>query len=629
MPTRAYSLLEIKSVDAERRVIAGVATTPSPDRMGDVIEPLGVTFKNPLPLLLFHDTRQPVGQTKFKKPTTDGIEFEATIATIDEPGTLKSRTDEAWQSIKAGLIQGVSIGFRPIEMSFMDSGGVHFLETEVVELSLVTIPANAQASIHTIKSIDQAAMGQNSPGDSGLRVVKALKDAAPMTIAEQITQWNNSRAPKKERMDALMSEAATKGVTLDQAQAEEYDTLRDEIKAIDAHVERLKSAESLNVSTATPITQTTTAPNPQTKASELRGGQVSVSVKSNLPKGTAFVRYACALAVCRGNRFEAAEYAKRWDDSTPEVSLAIKAAVNPGTTVEPAWAAPLVAVTPLANEFMELLRPKTLIGRIENLRRVPFNSSAGIQIGGGTYGFVGEGAPKPVGNLQMTSATLPIAKAAGIIVISQELARLSSPSAEMVVRNDMVKGMAELIDGKFIDPTNAGTSGVEPASITNAAVSIGSAGTSGANAETDFKNLVGSMVSANQNINGLVLIMSETNALNLSLARTTNGEFMFPNLSINGGSIGGVPVITSQKAGTTVALVSPQDILLADDGGVNIDISTEAAVEMNTTPTSPVTGSVTLVSLWQNNLIGLRAERFINWKRARLAGVRYTTATYV
>ena len=44
MMDRAYSVLTIKSVDADRRVITGIATTPTPDRHGDIIEPLGVTF---------------------------------------------------------------------------------------------------------------------------------------------------------------------------------------------------------------------------------------------------------------------------------------------------------------------------------------------------------------------------------------------------------------------------------------------------------------------------------------------------------------------------------------------------------------------------------------------------------
>jgi HK97 family phage major capsid protein len=252
-----------------------------------------------------------------------------------------------------------------------------------------------------------------------------------------------------------------------------------------------------------------------------------------------------------------------------------------------------------------------------------------IQTGGGTYTWVGEGAPKPVGNLQFTSATLGIAKAAGIIVISEELAKLSTPSAEATVRNDMLKGMANYLDTQFIDPTIAAVTNVSPGSITNGAVSVGSVGTSAANFETDFKAMIGSLLTANQQISGgVVIIMSQTNALALSMARTTNGDRYFPDLSMNGGSILGIPVLVSQVAGATVTIVVPSEILFADDGGVNIDVSREASVEMNTAPTSPVAAGTVLVSLWQQNLVGLRAERFINWKRARLNAVRYTNQSY-
>jgi len=624
---RAYALLTVKAVDDDRRVITGLATTPEPDRMGDIIEPLGVSFKNPLPLLLFHDARQPVGQTKFNKPTAAGIEFEATIANIAEPGTLKTRTDEAWQSIKAGLIQGVSIGFRPTEMAYMDSGGVHFLETEVVELSLVTIPANAQASIHTIKSLDQAATGRHSPGATGSPVVTALKGAKHMTIAEQIATWNNTRAPKKDRMDALMADSAKSGVTLDTAQAEEYDTLKLEIKSIDEHVARLREAESLNASTATPVAGVTTVQ----KAGETRGGSVNVSVKANVPKGTAFTRFVMAKIAGKNSLSDAIRFVedrKDWMDQTPEVLLMLKAAVNPGTIAEPAWAAPLAVQQPF-NDFLELLRPETLIGKIPGLRRVPFNISMPIQTGGGTYAWVGEGAPKPVGNLQFASVTLGIAKAAGIIVISEELAKVSTPSAEGVVRNDMIRGMAQYLDQQFITPTVAAVTNVSPASITNLANGYATAGTSGDNARTDIKKAITLLTQANYPISETVLIMSEANAFALSTALTTNGVPVNPQMSAKGGTILGIPTVTSQAAGGVVALVHAPSILFADDGGVNIDVSREASVEMDTAPTSPISASSAYVSLWQANLIGLRAERFINWKRARTTAVVYTTATYI
>jgi hypothetical protein len=44
---------------------------------------------------------------------------------------------------------------------------------------------------------------------------------------------------------------------------------------------------------------------------------------------------------------------------------------------------------------------------------------------------------------------------------------------------------------------------------------------------------------------------------------------------------------------------------------------------------SPADATTVYVSLWQNNLVGLRAERFINWKRGLDAAVKYVSgATY-
>lgn len=152
---RAYSILAVKAVEDDQRVITGIATTPSVDRSGDVIEPLGVKYKNPLVLLHQHDHDRPIGTVKFKRPTADGIEFEARIPKIDEPGPLKDRVDTAWGEVKSGLVRAVSIGFRPLEYSFIDNGGIRFSEIEVFELSLVSIPAQADAVITAIKSVDQ------------------------------------------------------------------------------------------------------------------------------------------------------------------------------------------------------------------------------------------------------------------------------------------------------------------------------------------------------------------------------------------------------------------------------------------------------------------------------------------
>lgn len=165
---RAYSLLTLKAVDDDARIIEGVATTPTTDRMGDIVEPKGAEFKLPLPLLWQHQHDKPIGNVIAAKATKDGIEIKAKIASITEPGPLKDLLDMAWQSIKAKLVRGLSIGFQSIESSRIDGTfGMRFNKWEWLELSAVTIPANAEATIQVVKSLDMgllAALGHKRPG---------------------------------------------------------------------------------------------------------------------------------------------------------------------------------------------------------------------------------------------------------------------------------------------------------------------------------------------------------------------------------------------------------------------------------------------------------------------------------
>jgi HK97 family phage major capsid protein/HK97 family phage prohead protease len=615
---RAYAVLHIKAIDAERRTIAGIASTPEPDRMGDVVEPLGITYKNPLPLLLYHNTQKPVGQVTFKTPTADGLEFEATLPTIAEPGAVRDRIEEAWHSIKAGLLAGVSIGFRSIEEAFnKETMGYRFLKTEILELSLVAIPANAGATISSIKSLDQAA--------SGLHASRA-RDPRPngpiMTLAERITEFETSRAAKVARLDAIQQTVTDENRTKSEPERASFDVLKGEVAAIDRELVDLRDMEQLNIKRATPITAATPA-----EASAQRSAH-SVQISSPLPKGTGFIRYCQALAVSRGSTLQAVEYAKRWHDSSPEVELVLKAAVAAGTTTDATWAGPLAPIKPLTDEFLEYLRPATILGKIPGFLKVPFNVSVTAQTGGGTYQWVGQGAPKPVGKLAFVAVTLGITKCAGIIVITEELARNSTPDAEAVIRRDMVNGIAQYLDQQFIDPAVAAVAGVAPGSVTNGVTPITTAGTTPANARTDVQALANAMTVAGVSSSGAVLILSETNALALSSGLNALGQPLFPGMAQDGGSILGYKAITSQAAGTTVALIQPQQILYADEGGVTIDVSREASLQMDSAPDAVPSATTVLTSLWQMNYVGLRAERFINWKKARAGVVQYTVATY-
>lgn len=158
---RAYSTLEIKAFDEESGTITGIASTPSPDRMDDIVVPEGAVFKLPLPLLWQHNSGDPIGQVTEAKVTKKGIEIVATVAR-----GVTDEIDRYWKLIKSGLVRGLSIGFRGLEVAEIEgSWGVKFNKWEWLELSTVTIPANQEATITAVKMFDTGTEG--GPAASG------------------------------------------------------------------------------------------------------------------------------------------------------------------------------------------------------------------------------------------------------------------------------------------------------------------------------------------------------------------------------------------------------------------------------------------------------------------------------
>jgi len=154
---RAYGVVELKEFDDNKREFEGIATTISTDRYGDIVESSGAVFELPLPLLWQHNASAPVGHVTSATPTKKHIKVKGNLAKTEVAGNLKDRLDDAWQSLKLGLVRHLSIGFNPIKYEPVpesDKYGLHFLEWEWLELSFVTIPANAGAGITAIKSLN-------------------------------------------------------------------------------------------------------------------------------------------------------------------------------------------------------------------------------------------------------------------------------------------------------------------------------------------------------------------------------------------------------------------------------------------------------------------------------------------
>jgi len=445
------------------------------------------------------------------------------------------------------------------------------------------------------------------------------------TITEQIAAFEAKRAASQARMAEIMDLAAAEGATLDAAQQEEFDTLELDIKAIDEHLRRLKTVEAQIVKSATPVNGENTQRASVTRAVGA-GPNPIITIRGNLPKGTAFTRYAIALARSQGNLMQAVEIAKSWHDTTPEVESVLRAAVAAGTTTDPVWAAPLVDYQNMTAEFIELLRPATIIGRINGFRRVPFNVAMPAQTSASSAQWVGEGKAKPVSALGFETMRLGFAKVAGIVVLTDELVRFSNPSAEPIVRQDLIDTITQLIDHDFVDPDKAEVKDVSPESITHNATYIEASGTDADALRADIRALFSAFTANNVSVAGAYWIMDPVMALTIGMMQNALGQPEFPGIDMNGGTFFGLPVICSTNVPkdatdlTRIILVQPREVLLADDGGVTLDASREASLQMSDSPNGDGTG---LVSLWQQNMVALRAERFINWKPRRMLACAY------
>jgi HK97 family phage prohead protease len=647
MLSRAYARLEVRDTSEDKRTFEGIATTPTTDRMGDVIDPLGAKFKNPLPLLHQHDSERPIGQVRFKRATPEGIEFTATIPKVTEPGPLKDRVDTAWGEIKAGLVRAVSIGFRILKdgVESLGDGGLRFTAIEIMELSAVTIPANAEATITTFKNFDVGL-----PAASGLPVVKVLPgvsgsspkpparkgEVMPPTVAQQIEANKATRTAKAAKMAELMNKAAERGETLDASEVEEYDGLDAEVKSIDAHLKRLASLEAAQAATAIPLRVASADVGRAAPILEAAGDPIrvpagsAVRLNEQIDPSLHVARLAKCIVLGRMSHGEqkASDFAASMYPNDPVLPEMIKAAVAGGTATDPTWAGPLVGPAGLAfAAFLEYLRPTTIIGKfgvngVPALQAIPFRTPVGAQTSGGAGYWVGEGKAKPLTKFDFMRTQLTELKVANIAVATKELIRDSSPSADVYIRNGLVSALRERLDIDFIDPAKVAVAGISPASITNGVVGIPSSGTDANAVRADIAAIFAAYRAGNNPLSGGVWIMPTALALQLSMMVTITGSPEFPQMTPNGGSLYGFPVIASDYVlPGDVILANAPLIYLADEGGFSVAMSEEASLEMVDNPvgdahagTGPAAG---MVSMFQTNSVAILAERTINWMKAR------------
>jgi len=104
---------------------------------------------NRLPLLLWqHDTHEPIGAWREMYEDSHGLYVKGDLFIKDI-----AQAKEAYKLLKENVVTGLSIGYRTQESHFEQKGGARVLtRLDLLEVSLVTFPANEQARVIAVKS---------------------------------------------------------------------------------------------------------------------------------------------------------------------------------------------------------------------------------------------------------------------------------------------------------------------------------------------------------------------------------------------------------------------------------------------------------------------------------------------
>ena len=156
------SPLEIKSLSAEGTFSGYASVFNVVDAQKDVVLPGAFHYslkqwkvKGKLPFLLWqHHLSEPIGFWKSLREDDRGLYVEGQVL------LNLTRGKEAYFMMKAGILEGLSIGFIPIVARKSPKKSVRNLyQIDLVEISLVTLPANPEAQLRQVKHLPHSPRG--------------------------------------------------------------------------------------------------------------------------------------------------------------------------------------------------------------------------------------------------------------------------------------------------------------------------------------------------------------------------------------------------------------------------------------------------------------------------------------
>jgi HK97 family phage prohead protease/HK97 family phage major capsid protein len=653
-----------------------VLSDGSVDLMGDVIEPRGWQIESFLanPIALFnHHADAPIGKWANIRISDNDLRGDLVLA---EKGT-SARINEIRKLVEADILRAASVGFHPIRREPIKNnsawGGSHFLEQRLVEVSLVSVPANPNAlavakSLNISPRMLRKVFGEHADNNIARRGYEpprgesADKRSATEVAGEHAEPKRGEHGKGNHMLLSTRIEEAQKGVLALQDQLDKHlesidddspteeqmiltEDLSAKIETKQRHLGNLKNIEAKNAASAEdpaglPVKR---------KEGEVRPPTDLVIRRKKPEPLDYFFRAAIVQAKSLVDRRSLDDTRRKiyGDDEATRVvcDAVLKAATAPAATTVTGWAAELVHT--LWADFMAVLLPMSVYPQLAakglaltfgpNGRIIIPTRSLTPTIAGS---FVGEGAAIPVRQGAFATQTLVPKKMAVITTWTREMDEHSTPAIEGLLRQAILQDTAVALDTVLLDTTAATT--IRPAGLRSYQSAITASAVASnpyANFVADYTALYGALLTLTSgNVRSPTLLINPLQGLYLSMLQPPAAAaplFPFSDM-ISGGRLLKADVIESSTVPTgVVIMVDAADFTTAGQEGPRLEISDQATLHMEDTtpaditiPGAPGTFSAPVKSMWQTDSLALRLIMMINWVMRRPVATWITGVTW-